>query len=131
MIDISSSATGTKTSQYAFVISQMVYDNAFNNVLGSSKGRHFAKILCVKNAPSGLVDSAQRIYLATDLLNAVRRAAPRAAGRSTMSMDGGNQPSFAEDVCDVAKHPIIIDFATRKIAAVTPAALAAVSNFDL
>ncbi|MBK7614635.1 MAG: hypothetical protein IPJ08_09220 [Burkholderiales bacterium] len=131
MIDISSSATGTTLSQYSFVINQMVYDNAFNNVLGSSKGRHYARILCVKNAPNGLTDSFNRLSLATDLLIAFRKAAPTAAGSSTMRVEGGNQAGWVEEACDVAKHPIIVDFATRKIVAVTPAAIAAVSIFDL
>jgi hypothetical protein len=71
------------------------------------------------------------MYLATDLLAAFRKAAPIAWGSSTMSVEGGNRVGWVEEPCDVTKHPVIVDFATRKIVAVTPAAVAAVAIYDL
>ena len=131
VIDISGSATGP-TADYSFVVNQNTYDPGFNNVLGASKKRYFARILCVRNAPSGITDSSNRLSLATDLVVAVRAAGALPAGYSIfMGISGGNQAGFVQEKCETSKHPIIIDFSTRLIEAITPSAMTSVQTYDL
>ena len=131
VIDIAASATGT-TSSYSFVVRQRVLDSSFTNVLGADRGRFFSRILCVRNAPSGLTDSFNRLSLATDLVVAIRAAGSFPSGYSTfMTIEGGNQAGFVQEECDPTRHPIIIDFSTRQIESINSAAIASVSIYDL
>ena len=131
IIDLSASASGDPTS-YSFVIEQKTYDSGFNNVLGFEKGRFFSRIVCVKNAPSGLINSNNRLSLATDLVVAVRNSGTFPKGYSIfMSNNGGNQLGAVEEACNDSKHPIVINFTTKKIESINLNALAFVSIYDL
>ena len=131
VIDISSAATGA-TADYSFVVHQSTYDSGFNNVLGIDKKRYFARILCVRNAPSSLTNSANRWGLATDLVVAVRAAGALPPGYSIyMGISGGNQDGFVQENCETSKHPIVINFSTGLIEAVTPSAMQNVQTYEL
>ena len=134
VIDISAGATGI-LSEYSFVVRQRVYDAGFQNVLaaGTNSGRYFSRVLCVRNAPSSLADSAKRISLATDLVVAVRAAGQLPPGYMIfmdLVSSGNGEPGWVEERCDPATHPIIIDYATGKLVTLTATSIGAVQIFD-
>jgi hypothetical protein len=133
VIDKASSATGP-VSEYSFIVGQRVYDRTYSSVLGANEYRYFSRILCVRNAPSGLVNSGYMVFLGTDLGAAFRASVNFPSGYNTLMITGsGNNdglPTFVQESCSTSKHPIIIDFATKKIVALTPSAMSAVRIYD-
>lgn len=130
-VDLSSGATGTK-ADVAYVVSELVVDSSFTNVLGAGVSRFFRHFLCLRNAPSNL----QRIYVATDLSIAIGTSnqsalKPPGVGAVTLAIAGGNQPSFVAMPCDPSRHPVIVDYETGRIESISPAALAALTIYDM
>ena len=131
VIDIASGASGV-ASDVSFVVAQRVLDRGFNNVLGPEIKRHYSRLLCVRYAPEGLTDGSYRISLASDLVVALRSSGALPERYQTfMELSGGNQPGFVHEPCDPSRHPLIVNYLTGRIESIQPAAMAAVSVYDM
>lgn len=130
-VDLSGRATGTK-ADIAYIVSQLVVDSAFYNVLGGNNRRYFSHFLCVRNVPSDV----RRVSLAADLQIAIgvsnqSSLKPPGVGAVNLDISGGNQPSLLVTSCDPLRHPVIVNYDTGRIESVNPAALSALSIYSM
>jgi len=135
VIDLASSSTGVRADR-AFVVYQTTLDANFKNVLANNASRYFRHFICIRNAPAGLTDSGNRMNLATDLAVALgtsnfSASKPPQVSAITLGIAGGNGPGWVDMPCDASVHPVIVDFNTKQVQSVNPAALAALQVFDL
>ena len=130
-IDISSSASG-EPADTAYIIAEQALDDSFNPINGG-KERYFQYILCVKGAPSGI----QTLSLASDFavangLGNFGWALPDGIATATTSIHGGTGtgPYTVKTPCDPSMHPVIVDFASRKIESINKGALGGLIVID-
>jgi len=135
VLDMSASATGARADR-AFVVAQLTLDANFNNLLPAGASRYFKHFVCVHNAPLGLTDASNRLNLATDLAVALgtsnfSNTKPPQVMAISLSVAGGNAPAWQDMPCNPALHPVIVDFDSRAVQSINPAALASLLVFDL
>jgi hypothetical protein len=133
-IDISSFASTGAITDRAFVISEQVLDSSYSNLIAPGKSRYFKHFVCVKNAPLELTGTSGRLSLASDLNLQMGLGSPSqrpaGIGAASLGSSGGNQAGFVEMACDPARHPLIVDFATKKIVSVNQPAVAFLEIYD-
>lgn len=126
-------AAGARADR-AYIFGQQVYNLQFNNVLGPDVSRYVRHAVCVRNAPENLSPVPLAADLGTALgLNVLATGAtfvPPGVSGSSFGYGGINDTNTLQVACDPARHPIIVDYDTGRIASVNPGALAAVTVFD-
>lgn len=131
---IKSTGASGATADRAFMFGQQVLNANLNNVLGPGKLRYFQYALCVKSAPENISTTG----LADDLglamgLNTLATGTtfyPTGVSGSTFAYGGIAGPNSVAAPCDPAVHPVIVDYATGRIASVNAAALAQLQVLD-
>lgn len=131
ILNTSTGAQDGTSADYSFTLNQTISDELIRDTSLINKRRYFARILCVKNAPKNLTTSSlYRVGLATDILVAMRELGATPDGyRSYMGAYG--EDSLVQEPCDIEKHPLIVDFSTRKIVSVSMSAMSKVKVYDL
>jgi VCBS repeat-containing protein len=125
------------TVDLAITINEKVYDNSFNNILGSDKKRIFSRFVCIKNAPNvSQYPNWVSQGIPYDLSDAVgggnfsNSKPPGVSGMYFGSTGNGNEDPAKVETCDATKHPLILDYKTKRIVSVNPAALENLSIYD-
>ncbi|MFT3819871.1 MAG: hypothetical protein QM750_20035 [Rubrivivax sp.] len=131
---VQGSAASGELADRAYIFGQEVLDGALANVIGANKKRYFKYTLCVRGAPANLSPSS----LANDLgvamgLNTLatgRTFYPSGVSGSTFAYGGLVAQNTLAITCSTSLHPVIVNYGTGRIEAVTPAALSAVEVID-
>ena len=129
-------ATGI-TVDLAITINEKVYDSSFNNILGSDKKRIFSRFVCIKNAPNvSQYPNWVSQGIPFDLSDAVgggnfsNSKPPGVSGMYFGSTGNGNEVPAMVETCDATKHPLILDYTTKRIVSINPVALQALNIYD-
>lgn len=129
----SAGATGPVADR-AYIFGQQVLDTNLTNVLGTNKLRYFKYAVCVKGAPETVAPVALAVDLEVALgLNVLANGTgfyPPGVGGSTFQYGGIADANTLQVACNLATHPIIVNYASGRIEGVSAAALTAVQIFD-
>lgn len=125
------------TSDLAITINEQAYGSGFTNILGSNVSRYFKYFLCIKNAPEISSNGGNwfRSGVPSDLSDAVgggNFSTSRPPGIAAMyfGSTGGKELSSLRTTCDSSKHPLIVDYLTKKIVSINPVALQSMEIYD-
>lgn len=128
VIDMSAGATGLK-ADVAYVIRQVAYDRAVNDLLPDGKARHFRHFLCVRGVPANV----DRQQLAADLeavMGLAPAVLPSGVSGSTLANAGTSRDGYAAQPCDPARHPIIVNYDAGVVESVNSQALPLLEVYD-
>lgn len=130
-IDISADASG-EPADTAYIVNEQAFDSSFTAINGGKK-RYFEYILCVKGAPSGITTlSLASDFAVANGLGNFGWALPDGIATATTSISGNSKsgPYMLKTECDPSVHPVIVDFASRKIESINKDALAELKVTD-
>lgn len=129
--------TSGTTVNLAITINEKVNDNNFNNILGTDKKRIFRRFICIKNAPNvSQYPNWVSQGVPNDLSDAVgggnssNSKPPGVSGMYFSATGNGNEDPAIEETCDATKHPLILDYSTKRIVSINPTALQTLTIYD-
>ena len=125
-VNLSSGETAT-TKDVAVIVKQQVFFDSFTSV---TPARHFKRFLCLRNAPDVTNFSSWSGNVASDLADALKAsnafvgsALPPRVSAVSMTLAGDTQPSPLVTACDPAANVLIVNYKTREVESINPAAV--------
>ena len=119
-----SSGQWPTTNDVAVVVKQQVFFDSFTAV---TPARHFARFLCLRNAPDVASFSSWGPFVASDIAAAMKAsnafvgsALPPRVSAVSITLAGDTQPSPLLTTCDPAMHMLIVDYKAGTVESVNP-----------